>query len=250
MKYNLCLALFYNKKYSEAFLLFQEIENDLIIKNNSFFWYRYGLTALNLYLINLKKIKKEKEEVKNEYIEKNENIAIKKYSSSNIINEENIKENSYEQELEEDDLFIELEKEFIRSFCSNSINNFNNNSCFNKIIFPVDFSINKEELNDIKKYLLTSIKCFKKSIMLYKRQPLTVQRSTKMINDIKYIMDFYKIEYKNNSNDNNGFYNFNDLKISKISLFSLSYLNLLFCLTLNEKYNEVLLLIKVFLQNF
>ena len=246
MKYNLCLALFYNKKYSEAFLLFQEIENDLIIKNNSFFWYRYGLTALNLYLINLKKIKKEKEEVKNEYIEKNENIAIKKYSSSNIINEENIKENSYEQELEEDDLFIELEKEFIRSFCSNSINNFNNNSCFNKIIFPVDFSINKEELNDIKKYLLTSIKCFKKSIMLYKRQPLTVQRSTKMINDIKYIMDFYKIEYKNNSNDNNGFYNFNDLKISQISLFSLSYLNLLFCLTLNEKYNEVLLLIKVF----
>ena len=30
-----------------------------------------------------------------------------------------------------------------------------------------------------------------------------------MFKYIKYIIDFYKIEYKSNSNDNNGFYNFN-----------------------------------------
>ena len=51
------------------------------------------------------------------------------------------------------------------------------------------------------------------------------------------------------SNSTDSFYNFNDFNISQISLFSLSYINLLFCLSLDEKYNEVLLLIKVFPSN-
>ena len=41
---------------------------------------------------------------------------------------------------------------------------------------------NKNELlksfyNDVKEYLITSINCFKKSIMLYKKQPCTIQRN-------------------------------------------------------------------------
>ena len=96
-------------------------------------------------------------------------------------------------------------------------------------------------------YLITSIKCFKRALMVYKRQPFTVRRNPKMSNDIKFIMDFYKLENNNDkSKDNNSFYNFNDLSISQTSLFSLSYLNLLFCLSLDKKYTEILLLIKVF----
>ena len=62
-------------------------------------------------------------------------------------------------------------------------------------------------------------------------------------------MKFYNIENNNFSNSTDSFHNFNDFNISQISLFSLSYINLLFCLSLDEKYNEVLLLIKVFPTN-
>ena len=85
--------------------------------------------------------------------------------------------------------------------------------------------------------------------MLYKKQPFTVSRNKNLVNDIKYIMSFYKIENKNITRNTSSFYNFNDFNISQITLFTLSYMNLLFCLSLNEKYTEVLLLIKVFPPN-
>ena len=117
-----------------------------------------------------------------------------------------------------------------------------------KRIFIQNFNLNKKGLISSNEYLITSIQCFKKSIMLYKRQPYKIPRNEKMINDINYIMKFYNIENNNNISNNIGpFYNFNDLNISQISLFTLCYLNLLFCLFLDEKYNEVLILIKVFL---
>ena len=265
MKYNLCLALFYNKKYYEAFLLFEEIQDYIIIKNNAFFWYRYGLTALNLYLIYLKKLNNEKEISKYKNI--NQNNMINEQSSKSISNENNI-ENNDENKSEKDDLFIEFEKEFGKNENSfGNINNMSNKSDIKKILFPIYHSINQNEINNfaqndlyenkkkesnseknIIKYLITSIKCFKKSIMLYKKQPFTIPRNEKMVNDINYIMNFYKIENKNISGNKNSFYNFNDLNFSQISLFTLSYINLLFALSLNEKYNEVLLLIKVFPQ--
>ena len=55
--------------------------------------------------------------------------------------------------------------------------------------------------------------------------------------------------YKNIPKNKDSFYNFNDLNISQISLFTLSYMNLLFSLSLDEKYNEMLILIKVFPPN-
>ena len=267
MKYNLCLALFYNKKYSEAFLLFQEIQNCIIIKNNSFFWYRYGLTALNLYLFHLKKLNNEKEI--STYNNNNQNNMFNEQSSKSISNDKyNNIENIDDNQSEKDDLFIEFEREYVKK--ENSFGNYNNisdKSNIKKILFPKYHSINHNVINNytqndsygnnkkdtnseknIIKYLITSIKCFKKSIMLYKKQPGTIPRNEKMVNDINYIMNFYKIENKNNSDNKNSFYNFNDSNLSPISLFTLSYINLLFALSLNEKYNEVLLLIKVFPQ--
>ena len=276
MKYNLCLALFYNKKYYEAYLLFQEIQNNIIIKNNSFFWYRFGLTALNIYLINLKTLykEKEKEQKTKEYIEENENeniIINEQTSSNNSHDDNNIIDSIDEKEIDKDDLFIEFEKEYgmeNSSGSSDNLNIINKISNIKKLLFPKYFKINGNDLKkkdqtsfiqkyknksiakqNIKEYLITSIKCFKQSIMLYKRQPHTIQRSTKMKEDIKYIMDFYKIENKNIPKNKDSFYNFNDLNISQISLFTLSYMNLLFSLSLDEKYNEMLILIKVFPPN-
>ena len=273
MKYNLCLALFYNKKYYEAFLLFQEIENNIIIKNNPFFWYRYGLTSLNIYLNLLERINQEREKELNK--EKNNNDFINEEKENNISISDNNEENKENNEsFEKDDLFLEFEefeKEYINvlnSLNSNSSNNDNNEPNLKKILFPIHHSINKEYLNEIyqknlyqknkkgiKKeknimnYLIKSINCFKKSIMLYKKQPFTIKRNAKMSNDIQYIMSFYNIENKNIKRNTSSFYNFNDFNLSQISLFTLSYMNLLFCLSLNEKYTEVLLLIKVFPPN-
>ena len=272
MKYNLCLALFYNKKYYEAFILFQEIENNIIIKNNPFFWYRYGLTSLNIYLNHLEIINRENE--KELHKEKNENIFNNEQKEKNIsVSDNNDENNENNESFEKDDLFIEFEefeKEYmneLNSLNSNNSNNTNNNSNIKKILFPIHPSYNKTILNEIyqsnlkqknKKgnreknimnYLITSINCFKKSIMLYKRQPFTVRRNAKMVNDIQYIMSFYKIENKKIIRNTSSFYNFNDFNISQISLFTLSYMNLLFSLSLNEKYCEVLLLIKVFPPN-
>ena len=250
MKYNLCLSLFYNKKYYEAYLLFQEIQNNIIIKNNPFFWCRYGLTALNIYLINLKKLNIEKKKEKIQEEEEYKNIIFNDQSPK-INNNDEIKYNkdiSDKDDFDMNDLFIEFEK-----YCEEERKNSNDDKIKNinikRIFFPKYNQINKSVSNNIKEYLITSINCFKKSIMLYKRKPYTIKRNDKMINDIKFILGFYKIENKNISNNADSFYNFNDLNISQISLFSLSYMNLLFCLSLNERFNEVLLLIKVFPPN-
>ena len=273
MKYNLCLALFYNKKYYEAFLLFQKIENNVIIKNNPFFWYRYGLTSLNIYLNHLEKINQENEKEINS--ENNSNIFMNEEKQNNISISDNNEDNKDNNEsFEKDDLFVEFEefeREYINelnSLNSNSSNNDDNNKPnIKKILFPIHHSINKAKLNEIyqnnwkqknkegnrekniKNYLITSINCFKKSLMLYKKQPFTVKRNAKMVSDIQYIMSFYNIETKNTKKNTSSFYNFNDFNLSQISLFTLSYMNLLFCLSLNDKYAEVLLLIKVFPPN-
>ena len=252
MKYNLGLTLFFNKKYYEAYTLFQKIKDNIIIKNNPFFWYRFGLTSLNIYLLSLKKLEREKQKEKYQENEKNENIIINEQASDskNSLDESdnyNINEDNSE-EIENDELFIEFEK-----FMKKERNDKNNDKFKNiniKRIFIQNFNLNKKGLISSNEYLITSIQCFKKSIMLYKRQPYTIPRNEKMINDINYIMKFYNIENNNNVSNNIGpFYNFNDLNISQISLFTLCYLNLLFCLSLDEKYNEVLILIKVFPPN-
>ena len=252
MKYNLGLTLFFNKKYYEAYTLFQKIKDNIIIKNNPFFWYRFGLTSLNIYLLSLKKLEQEKQKEKYKQNEENENIIINEQSSDskNSLDESdnyNINEDNSE-EIENDELFIEFEK-----FMKKERNDKNNDKFKNiniKRIFIQNFNLNKKGLISSNEYLITSIQCFKKSIMLYKRQPYTIPRNEKMINDINYIMKFYNIENNNNVSNNIGpFYNFNDLNISQISLFTLCYLNLLFCLSLDEKYNEVLILIKVFPPN-
>ena len=282
MKYNLCLTLFYNKKYYDAYLIFEEIKNFEIIKNNTYFWYRYGLTALNLYLILLKKVNKNKKKEQEDKYKK----YIKKISNKFINNNDYIENNSNDSKKDKDDLYMEFEKEYGNK--DNNNNNFiNNNSTYNKLLF-LDLGINKNELykkmkkkengeninndyikyelihnsvnqsSNIIKYLLLSIKCFKKVILLFQRPQFVIKRNKKMLDDIKSILNFYrkneKPEIKNainkiSSNEYTSINNLDDLNISENTLFISCYMNLLFCLSLNEKYNEMLLLIKAFPQN-
>lgn len=60
MKYNLGLSYFYNNNYKEAFNIFNELKDIQEIKNNIFFWFRFGLTSLNLYLFSLRKLKQKR----------------------------------------------------------------------------------------------------------------------------------------------------------------------------------------------
>ena len=286
MKYNLCLALFNNKKYYEAYLIFNEIQDFDIIKNNINFWYRYGLTTLNLYLMLIKKINKDKlnEKQKQNYISKKKKSNNK--SNNNIVSRDSKSEDS---EKEKDDLFKEFEEEYgTKHYFKKFVNDAGNNSDYkyNNKIF-IDLGINKKELNKtiiytekkiikagkitndleakkksnnniIENYLLTSIKCFKKSILLFKRPQFVIKRNKKMFEEIKSILNFYtKNEESEQSelinkiilNESELIYNYNDLNISENKLFTNCYMNLLFTLSLNEKYSEILLLIKAFPTN-
>jgi hypothetical protein len=116
----------------------------------------------------------------------------------------------------------------------------------------------KNNNNIIENYLLTSIKCFKKSILLFKRPQFVIKRNKKMFEEIKSILNFYtKNEESEQSelinkiilNESELIYNYNDLNISENKLFTNCYMNLLFTLSLNEKYSEILLLIKAFPTN-
>ena len=281
MKYNLCLALFYNKKYYEAYLIFTEIQNFDIIKNNTYFWYRYGLTSLNLYLNLIKNINNNKQK------EKQNNIIYKNKLNININNGTN-ENKSNDSQKEKDDLYIEFEKEYGNKNRINiEENNLENNSDYryNNKIF-IDLGINKKVLdktiidkdknvmkeykiknnldnknnnnNTIENYLLTSINCFKKTILLFKRPQFVVKRNKKMFDEIKSILNFYiknddseqnELINKIITNESESIYNYNDLNISENSLFTNCYMNLLFSLSLNEKYSEILLLIKAFPKN-
>ena len=257
MKYNLCLALFYNKKYNEIYQIYNEIKNFIIIKNNPFFWYRYGLTSLNLYLKLLKKINEEnKKEKKNIYFN-----YFKKESKNN--NNDNIYK---DKNSNKDELYIEFEKEY-----GNNDLNIQYSYLKNRILF-IDLGLNKNELynkinqkinikkknNKIIDYLSISITCFKRAIMLLKRPSLTIKREKKIFNGIKSILEFYTKNENSEqrklindiiTNEYESSNNLEDSNMAEKSLFISCYMNLLFCLSLNEKYNEILFLIKSFPPN-
>ena len=269
MKYNLCLALFYNKKYYDAFLICDEIKNLDIIKNNTFFWYRYGITALNLYLMLIKKINKNKQKEKEEKYCKFDKI---KSIVNNGINKNNSDSNSSDSKKDKDELYMEFEKEYGNKNKLNNTNSCSNeNINFSKKLFletmcsrpcnrhskvsnPNSKAENKEVFNMFK-YLKISINCFKKAIILYKKPQFVIKRNKTMLGDIKSILDFYikngedeenKDINKILSNESESIYNFNESNISENSLFISCYMNLLFALSLNENFSEILILIKSF----
>lgn len=262
MKYNLSLALFYNKKYREAYTNLKQISTVNFIKNNPFFWYRYGLVSLNLYLFNLRA-------KYFEFSQKRENIKLKEKIKdtseyNNSISWNHNDENDSLSEINE--LYIEFEKEYgnngteYNEKCrqnnnkiSNKINNKSNN-IYHRLFLDFDIyrkMINKYKSDKISKYekvekfLLNSIYCFKKILILCKTNRYSIYKTKKSTDDIKDIIHFYI----NDKETSTKFYknilenNLHKDIIPKSLLYS-CLLNLLFCLALSQKFTEILLSIK------
>lgn len=232
MKYNLGLSYFYNNNYKEAFNIFNELKDIQEIKDNIYFWFRFGLSSLNLYLFSLRKLKEKKRKYyqdlnnnkqKNDNEEKiDENDFIS--SESNSIDE---LYEEYEKMYGKENKYIEIETRSIKA---------------NKIFLENNDIKNKKNNND--NHLDISINSFKKVLKIYKK--IKFQNENKKTEDLKFIYNFYTKnigetkEFKNMINRQNSNKKTN---IQKSLIYS-CYLNLLFSYHLKKKYLEIILLIK------
>ena len=231
MKYNLGLSYFYNNNYKEAFNIFNELKDIQEIKNNIFFWFRFGLTSLNLYLFSLRKLKQKRRKYYqdlNNHKQKNDNEE-KTVENDSITSEKNSIDELYEEYLKIYGKETKYEIE-TRSNKMNAIFIENNNTSNKKII-------NENHLD-------ISINSFKKVLKIYKK--MNLQNENKKAEDLKFIFNFYTKNIGETKEFKNMINKQNTNKKSNIpkSLIYSCYLNLLFSYHLKKKYLEIILLIK------
>ena len=237
MKFNLGLAYFFNNNYIEAYHIFNELKDIQIIKNNIFFWFRFGLCSLNLYLYSVRKIK---QKLKKFYKNLNKNKEMEENTDSNVYSEE-IENNSV------DELYEEYEKIYA-SHNNLDIYLENKDDKFNKIFIENNSRkiLDNDYDKNIDKYLEMSIISFKKVLNIYKKVYNNYLFENKKIEDLKGIYNFYtknigeSKEFKNMINKQN----INKKNNIPKSLIYSCYLNLLFSYNLKKKYMDMLLLIK------
>ena len=235
MKYNLGLSYFYNNNYKEAFNIFNELKDIQEIKNNIFFWFRFGLSSLNLYLLSLRKLKQKKRKYYqdlNSHKQKNDNEE-KTIENDSISSEKNSIDELYEEYLK----IYGKENKYEIETRSNKMN-----TIFLEINNDTN---NKKTINE--NHLDISISSFKKVLKIYKKINLqNLQNENKKLEDLKFIFNFYTKnigetkEFKNMINKQNITKKNN---IPKSLIYS-CYLNLLFSYHLKKKYLEIILLIK------
>ena len=232
MKYNLGLSYFYNNNYKEAFNIFNELKDIQEIKNNIFFWFRFGLSSLNLYLLSLRKLKQKKRKYYqdlNNHKPKNDNEE--KTEENDFVTSES---NSIDELYEEYEKIYGKENKYIgietRSYK------------MNKIFLENNDSNNKKNINE--NHLDISINSFKKVLKIYKK--MNLQNENKKSEDLKFIFNFYTKNIGETKEFKNMINKQNTNKKSNIpkSLIYSCYLNLLFSYHLKKKYLEIILLIK------
>ena len=237
MKFNLGLAYFFNSNYIEAYHIFNELKDIQIIKNNIFFWFRFGLCSLNLYLYSVRKIK---QKLKKFYKNLNKNKDSEENTDSNINTEEN-ENNSV------DELYEEYEKIYAK-YDNLDIYLENKDDKVNKIFIENNNIkiLNNDNDKNIDKYLDMSILSFKKVLNIYKKVYNNYLFENKKIGELKGIYNYYthnfgeSKEFKNMINKQN---NNKKNNIPKSLIYS-CYLNLLFSYNLKKKYMDMLLMIK------
>jgi len=232
MKYNLGLSYFYNNNYKEAFNIFNELKDIQEIKNNIFFWFRFGLSSLNLYLLSLRKLKQKKRKYYqdlNNHKPKNDNEE--KTEENDFVTSES---NSIDELYEEYEKIYGKENKYIgietRSYK------------MNKIFLENNDTNNKKNINE--NHLDISINSFKKVLKIYKK--MNLQNENKKSEDLKFIFNFYTKNIGETKEFKNMINKQNTNKKSNIpkSLIYSCYLNLLFSYHLKKKYLEIILLIK------
>lgn len=242
MKFNLGLALFYQHNYLESYHVFDKIKDAEEIKDNVFFWSKFGLTCLNLYLIGMRK-NKQKYKKYFDVLNKNKN---KKEIKKDIIQDERSGSST-------DELYEEYENKYCKSIQSDDYN-INNKNNTNKIFienekideYDTDNFIYKgQNLGKIEKFLDLSINSFKKVLSIYRKLNININE-VKTFDDLKGIFEFYR-NYINESREFKTMIfkqNLNKKKNIPKTLIYSCYLNLLFTYHLKKKYLEMLLLIK------
>ena len=257
MEFNLGLTCFYQGNYLEAFDIFNKLKNITGFKNNVFLWFRLGLSALNIYLISIKKLKKKKKKYyqnlnRNKFAKSNEEVDVNKNSSNNFIYESSSNDSV-------DELIEEYKKEYgikDEAKIENDKNDLDNNNLIKIFLEPNNiqpeiknnFNNNYDNLleHDIDDYLDSSILSFKKIINIYKKYNYINEPNNTKKEDLKGIYNFYTKnigetkEFK--SMLNNQIFNKNN-SIPRNLIYS-SYLNLLFSYNLKRKYLDMILLIK------
>ena len=271
MEFNLGLACFYEENYFEAYKLFSKLKNIPDFKNNVFLWYRLGLSALNLYLISVRKLKEKQREFY-------KNLNRNKFENENEDEMEQSKINYYTYESSSNDSIEELIEEYRKEYeIKNNLDqinlfNDNNNNLIKIFLEPNHINIKSQEKNnyrdfnnymndekDLNDYLDSSILSFKKVLKIYKKYNYMNEQNETTKENLKGIYNFYTKnigetkEFKlmlNNQMINN------KNSVPKNLIFS-CYLNLLFAYNLKQKYFEILLIInsikkekKIFSKNF
>ena len=231
MKFNLGLTYFYNNNYQKSYNIFNELKNVQEFKNNIFFWYRLGLSSLNLCLISMRDIKQKS---KKYYQKLNKESQLEDIAD---LKDEESENNSI------DELYEEYEKIYGYHDMDMLIQNKENK--ISKIFLENNKRIDDKKIDN---YLDTSISSFKRIINIYKKinNNFLNENEKKRKEDLKGIYNFYTMnigetkEFKNMINKQN----INKKNNIPKSLIYSCYLNLLFAYNLKKKYLYMILLIK------
>ena len=235
MKFNLALSYYFNNNYIEAYHIFNEIKDVQLIKNNLFFWFRFGLSSLNLYLYSMRKIKQKKSKFlknlnKNKEEEENSDINYNEENENNSVDE--LYEEYEKIYGHHDNLDIYLE---------------NKDNKTNKIFLETSKNFGEFDYDkNINNYLDISINAFKKVLNIYKKINNNYLNENKKLEDLKGIFNFYSKNIGESKEFKNMLNKQNITKKNNIpkSLIYSCYLNLLFSYNLKKKYLDMLLLIK------
>ena len=241
IEFNIALSYFYQGKYNEAREILLKLSKINIMKNNYKIWFRLGLCSkeieLKKYLNNKNKnIHSSIISIIKEYKSENNN-EIKKEKDCISIDLENENENNNDMEINKSkDSIDELYEDFLKEYKykSEDENLFNKkNISFKRIVLKCTH--NPINLFKNSNYSLESINSFKKVIFLSKKN-LYKQENIKNILQIYY----NKIDKENYEFSSNF-----KLRVN-INILCESYLNLIFCLSLREEWNEIIITIKEF----
>ena len=251
LKFNLGLCLFYQNKFKESYDIFENLIKIPTFQNNIYLLYRYGLCALQLYVLSLRKNIKEKSSIfrdieikikkrkkqNNDKVEFDNIFTYKSYKSGICNNNAN------------DDLFNQFEEEYGLNKENDNIHSFQTS----KVFLLNKRNNNRTTFNLNLIYLQQSIKIFKKIINIFKFQKSfnnninkQQKKEKEKSNEIKKIYLFYKNNINNiKKNINESKLVVSDINIPK-NIFLSTFLNLLFAYSLQSKWLDILLEIKWF----
>ena len=256
MEFNLGLACFYEENYFEAYKIFNKLKNVPDFKNNVFLWFRLGLSALNLYLISVRKLKQRQRAYY-------QNLNRNKFENENEVEIEQSKINDFTYDSSSSDSIEELIAEYKKeyeikdTFNQMDLLNDNNDNYIkifleqNHIKYPKEknnynnYNNNSEDKNDIEEYLDSSILSLKKVLKIYRKYNYISELNENKKENLKGVYNFYTKNIGETKEFklmmNNQVINKKN-SVSKSLIFS-CYLNLLFAYNLKKKYFEMILVI-------